>query len=162
MAGASLDKAAKLAGRTSGDSTVAYALAFAHAVEAAVDAAVPPRAVYLRALMAELERLANHFGDIGAICNDASFAVIHAHCGILRERTLRAADVGFGHRLMMDRVVPGGTAVDLSAHGSAAITALLADVRRVFPQLVALYDNTASLQDRTALTGILRAELAQQ
>jgi len=46
----------------------------------------------LRALMAELERLANHFGDIGAICNDASFAIMHAQCGILRERTLRAAD----------------------------------------------------------------------
>ena len=51
----------------------------------------PPRAVWLRALMAELERLANHFGDIGAICNDASFALMHAHCGILRERVLRAA-----------------------------------------------------------------------
>ena len=38
----------------------------------------PPRALYLRALMAELERLANHFGDIGAICNDASFALMHA------------------------------------------------------------------------------------
>ena len=48
----------------------------------------PPRAIWLRALMAELERLANHFGDIGAICNDASFSLMHAHCGILRERTL--------------------------------------------------------------------------
>ena len=90
MAGATLDKAARLAGRTSGDSTVAYALAFAHAVEAALQIEVPPRAIYLRALMAELERLANHFGDIGAICNDASFSIMHAQCGILRERTLRA------------------------------------------------------------------------
>ena len=49
------------------------------------------RAIWLRALMAELERLANHFGDIGAICNDASFSLMHAHCGILRERVLRAA-----------------------------------------------------------------------
>ena len=65
MVGAILDTAARLAGRTSGDSTVAYALAFAHAVEAAMDVEVPPRAIYLRALMAELERLANHFGDIG-------------------------------------------------------------------------------------------------
>ena len=65
--------------------------------------------------MAELERLANHFGDIGAICNDAAFALMHAHCGVLRERTLRAADAAFGHRLMMDAVVPGGVAVDLRA-----------------------------------------------
>ena len=52
--------------------------------------------------MAELERLANHFGDIGAICNDASFALMHAHCGVLRERVLRVAGAAFGHRLMMD------------------------------------------------------------
>ena len=67
--------------------------------------------------MAELERLANHFGDIGAICNDASFSIMHAHCGILRERTLRTAEACFGHRLMMDRVVPGGVATDLAEDG---------------------------------------------
>jgi Ni,Fe-hydrogenase III large subunit len=162
MAGATLDKAARLAGRTSGDSTVAYALAFARAVEAALDVAVPPRAVYLRALMAELERLANHFGDIGAVCNDASFSLMHAQCGILRERTLRTADACFGHRLMMDAVVPGGVARDLAAGCTDSITALLTEVRKLFPQLIELYDNTASLMDRTATTGILRPELARQ
>jgi Ni,Fe-hydrogenase III large subunit/NADH:ubiquinone oxidoreductase subunit 2 (subunit N) len=162
MAGAPLDKAARLAGRTSGDSTVAYALAFAQAVEAATGVEVPARAVYLRALMAELERLANHFGDFGAICNDASFSIMHAECGVLRERTLRCADSCFGHRLMMDGVVPGGVARDLGADCSALVSALLAEVRAVFPKLIELYDNTASLQDRTVTTGILRAELAKQ
>ena len=85
------------------------------------DRGAAARAVWLRALMAELERLANHFGDIGAICNDAAFALMHAHCGVLRERVLRAADPCFGHRLMMDRVVPGGVAVDLDGEGIAAI-----------------------------------------
>ena len=113
MRDAPLERAAKLAGRVSGDSTVAYGIAFAQAVEAALALKVPQRAIFLRALMAELERLANHFGDIGAICNDASFSLMHAHCGALRERVLRAADTCFGHRLMMDRVVPGGTAADL-------------------------------------------------
>jgi len=162
MAGAALERAAQLAGRVSGDSTAAYALAFSRAVEAALDVDVPPRAIYLRALMAELERLANHFGDIGAICNDASFAIMLTHCGILRERTLRAADACFGHRLMMDCVVPGGVTHDLDAEGIATIRALLAEVRRVFPHLVALYDNTASLQDRTVTTGILKPVLARQ
>jgi Ni,Fe-hydrogenase III large subunit len=162
MAGATLDTAARLAGRTSGDSTVAYALAFAHAVEAAVEIEVPPRAVYVRALMAELERLANHFGDIGAICNDASFALMHAQCGILRERTLRTAEACFGHRLMMDVVVPGGVARDLAPACAAEVAALVKEVRRLFPQLIELYDNTASLQDRTATTGVLRGDLARQ
>ena len=74
MQGATLEKAATLAARISGDSTVAYAFAFARAVESALQMTAPPRAIYLRALMAEMERLANHFGDIGAICNDASFS----------------------------------------------------------------------------------------
>jgi Ni,Fe-hydrogenase III large subunit len=162
MAGAPLDQAARLAGRTSGDSTVAYALAFSHAVEAAADVQVPPRAIHLRALMAELERLANHFGDIGAVCNDASFSLMHAHCGVLRERILRVADACFGHRLMMDAVLPGGVARDLAADCVPHVATLLQDIRRSFPELVELYDNTASLQDRTASTGILRAELARQ
>ena len=120
MRGRRSEEAAKLAARTSGDSTVAYSFAFAQAVEAAMQVEMPPRAAYLRALMAELERLANHFGDIGAICNDASFALMHAQCGILRERTLRAAQACFGHRLMMDAIVPGGVARDIAPEGTGA------------------------------------------
>jgi Ni,Fe-hydrogenase III large subunit len=162
MAGATVEQAARLAGRTSGDSTVAYAIAFAHAVEAALNAAAPPRAQYLRAVMAELERLANHFGDIGAICNDASFSLMHAHCGILRESVLRAAQACFGHRLMMDRVVPGGVTADLASDGADRIRAMLRLIGQKFPRLTELYDNTASLQDRTVGTGIVHAHLARQ
>jgi Ni,Fe-hydrogenase III large subunit len=162
MAGATLERAAQLAARTSGDSTVAYSWAYAGAVETAVELQVPPRAIYLRALMAEIERLANHFGDIGAICNDASFALMHAQTSILRERTLRAADACFGHRLMMDMVVPGGVARDLPPDGAQTIRALLAEVRKVFPRLVELYDKTASLQDRTVAAGTVKPEYARQ
>ena len=162
LAGAPLDKAARLAGRVSGDSTVAYAIAFARAVEAALGLEPPPRAVLLRALMAELERLANHFGDIGAICNDASFSLMHAHCGILREHVLRVSEICFGHRLMMDRVVPGGLATDLGSGAMEAVPTLIRTIRRRFPELIELYDSTASLQDRTITTGILKRELARQ
>ena len=162
MAGADLARAAKLAGRTSGDSTVAYALAFARAAEAATGTEAPARAVWLRALMAELERVANHLGDIGAVCNDAAFALMHAHCGVLRERVLRTADVCFGHRLMMDRIVPGGVAVDLAADGGGAIREVLASIRRRFPELIELYENTASLQDRTVATGRVSPELVRR
>jgi Ni,Fe-hydrogenase III large subunit len=162
MAGAPPERAARLAGRVSGDSTVAYAIAFAQAMEAALEIKVPRRAIWLRALMAELERLANHFGDIGAICNDASFSLMHAHCGALRERVLRASEACFGHRLMMDRVVPGGTAVDLEFDATAVIGKLIDTVRRSFPELIELYDETASLQDRTVGTGFLHSALARQ
>jgi Ni,Fe-hydrogenase III large subunit len=162
MERADLDHAAKLAGRASGDSTVAYAFAFARAVEAALCVDVPPRALWLRALMAELERLANHLGDIGAICNDAAFALMLAHCGVLRERVLRASDRAFGHRLMRDCIVPGGVAIDLAAPGLVALRGLVTEVRRRFPALIALYDNTASLLDRTVGTGVVDGALAAQ
>jgi Ni,Fe-hydrogenase III large subunit len=162
MMGASLERAAQLAGRVSGDSTVAYAFAFARAVEAALEIVVPDRAIWLRALLAELERLAHHLGDIGAICNDASFALMHAHCSILRENVLRASDTAFGHRLMRDIVVPGGVAHNLNDGGTEIIQAALDNIRLRFPALVELYDNTASLQDRTVGTGVLKPALAQQ
>ena len=162
MHGATLEQAARLAGRTSGDSTVAYAFAFARAVETALGVEAPPRAAWLRGLMAELERIANHLGDFGAICNDASFSIMLAHCGMLRELVLRCAAACFGHRLMMDRIVPGGVAVDLLPEGMSRIRALVAEVRSRFAPLVELYDATASLQDRTVGTGILSAELARR
>jgi Ni,Fe-hydrogenase III large subunit len=162
MAGADLARGAKLAGRLSGDATVAWASAFARAAEAATCREAPPRAQALRALMAELERLANHLGDIGAVCNDASFALMLAECGILRERCLRAAEAAFGHRLMRDRVVPGGVAGDLDEAGGSAIRTLVEAIRRRFPALVQLYDSTASLQDRTVGTGRLAPALARQ
>ena len=162
MAGAPLDRAARLAGRVSGDSTVAHAIAFVRAAEAALDVDVPARAHWLRALMAEMERIANHLGDIGAVCNDASFAMMHAQCGALRERVLRASEACFGHRLMMDVVVPGGVAGDLGADGTTAVRELLMVIRKTFPRLIALYDDTASLQDRTVGTGRLSSALALQ
>ncbi|MFI5401068.1 MAG: NADH-quinone oxidoreductase subunit C [SAR324 cluster bacterium] len=162
MQGADLARAARLAGRVSGDSTVAYALAFARAVEAAAGAEVPARAVWLRALLAELERVANHLGDIGAICNDAAFGMLHAHCAMLREEVLRASADCFGHRLMMDRILPGGVAADLEPQGAERLHQLVRRVRRRFPPLVTLYDEAASLQDRTVGTGILKPELARR
>ncbi|MDA8248046.1 MAG: nickel-dependent hydrogenase large subunit [Rhodospirillales bacterium] len=162
MQGMPVAAAARIAARICGDSTVAYSVAFAFAAEQATGTAPPPRAVWLRALLAELERLANHLGDVGAICNDASFALMQAHCAVLRERTLRAVAACFGHRLMMDVVVPGGVSRDLAAADMIVLRGLVAEIRRRFPPLVRLYDATASLQDRTVGTGILRPELAQR
>ena len=64
----------RLAGRVSGDSTVAYAWAYAMAVEAATGCTVPLRAAWLRALLLERERVANHLGDLGALGNDGGLA----------------------------------------------------------------------------------------
>jgi Ni,Fe-hydrogenase III large subunit len=162
MSGAPVARAARLAGRVSGDSTVAYALAFSRAVESALGIEPPPRAVWLRAVMAELERVANHIGDFGAICNDASFSIMLAHCAVLREKILRMSADCFGHRLMMDRIVPGGVTTDLGTGQAGRLRALIEELRAALPRLTKLYDDMPSLQDRTVSTGILRPELAKR
>jgi Ni,Fe-hydrogenase III large subunit len=162
MEGKTAAAAAKLAGRLSGDSTVAHALAFARAVEAATGSEAPPRAAWLRALMAELERIANHFGDIGAICNDASFVLMQSQMTVLREMVLRAAGTAFGHRLMMDVVIPGGVARDLDGDGVFRLSTLVTELRPRFAALMAIYDNKPSLLDRTVSTGTVTPELARR
>ncbi|SDD76436.1 hydrogenase large subunit [Belnapia rosea] len=160
MLGKPAPVAARFAARLSGDSTVAHGWAFAQGVEAALGITPSPRALALRALMAELERLHNHLNDWGFLCNDASFAWLHARAGALREAVLRAANTAFGHRLMMDRVVPGGVSDDLRPGGDAAIRAALAMVAAELPALEAVYDSHASLQDRMVGTGVITPALA--
>ncbi len=162
LAGADIARGARIVGRISGDSTVAYAWAFARAVEAALGWAVPPRAILLRAIMAELERLSHHISDVGAICNDASVLTIHARCSLQREDGLAVAAACFGHRLMMDCIVPGGVAADLSSDGVGQIRGLLTRLEETRAEILRVYDSLPSLQDRTVTTGIVTPELVRQ
>jgi Ni,Fe-hydrogenase III large subunit len=162
LIGADVERAGRIVARVSGDSTVALSFAFARAVEAALDVDVPPRAHVLRGIMAELERIANHVGDVGAICNDAAFALLHAHCGLIRERVLAGCDAAFGHRLMMDRVLPGGVTHDLSTEGRDLLLEMLDDALPRFAEVARVYDETPSLQDRTCLTGVVAPDLVRR
>ena len=153
---------ARLAGRVSGDSAVAHALTYCRAVEALVEAEVPPRAAWLRAIMLERERIANHLGDIGAIANDAAFTFFFYQFMRLKELVLRGNQRLFGHRYLMDRVVPGGVAVDLPEDGVALIEDELEGLLAEFERIITIYDLNASLDDRLRSTGILPEETARE
>src|SRR5438445_8909209 len=84
------------------------------ALESAWRCEIPDRANWLRALMLERERVANHLGDLGALGNDAALSFGLAQFSRLREDWQRLSREAFGHRFMMDAIVPGGVAVDLS------------------------------------------------
>ncbi|MDE2505408.1 MAG: nickel-dependent hydrogenase large subunit, partial [Burkholderiales bacterium] len=154
--------AGRLAGRICGDSTVAYAWAYAMALESAWGCAVPPRAQWLRALMLERERVANHLGDLGALGNDAALGFGLAQFSRLREDWLRLSAEVFGQRLMMDAVVPGGVAVDVARAPLRAIAAQCDAVGREVLRLRQLYDEHSGLQDRFLTTGRVAPELAQR
>jgi Ni,Fe-hydrogenase III large subunit/Ni,Fe-hydrogenase III component G len=152
---------AALAGRVSGDSTVAHSLGFCRALEALCGVEPPPRANWLRALFLERERIANHLGDIGAIANDAAFSFLLYQFSRLKEAILRSNRRLFGHRYLMDRIVAGGVAVDLDSGGSAGIIEELAWFSDEFERLVDIYDRSSSLEDRVRTTGKLSPELAR-
>ncbi len=152
----------RLAGRVSGDSTVAYAWAYAQAAEAIAEVEAPPRAAWLRALFLERERLANHLGDLGYLGNDGGFAFGLAQFSRLKEETLRTNLAAFGHRLLMDAIVPGGVAVDLDAGHAESIRAECARLAREIVVLRDIYDEHAGLQDRFRACGRVTPELARQ
>ncbi len=162
LRGKSPRAAARFSARLSGDSTVAHSVAFAQAAEAACATTPPPRALALRGVMAELERVANHLGDVGAIIGDAAFPLLQARFIQQREAILRVSNTAFGHRLMMDAVIPGGVAQDLNDTGADAIAAALDALQAELPQLNRVYIDTASLVDRMAGTGTLAPALATQ
>lgn len=161
-AGAEIEQAARIAGRISGDSTVAYAFAFAMAVEAALGWQPSRRASILRGIMAELERMSHHINDVGAVCNDASVVAILARCTLIREDILHTAGELFGHRMMMDKIVPGGVTCDLTDAGADTIRELLNRCEESFRQVVEVYDNAHSLLDRTVRTGVVSKELVRK
>ncbi|TYP00114.1 Ni,Fe-hydrogenase III large subunit [Geothermobacter ehrlichii] len=160
--GRDLTGLARLACRVSGDSAVAHGWAACQAVERALGVEVPARALVLRAILAERERIANHLGDIGAICNDVGFAFAQVQMSRLRELVLRQNLELFGHRLLFDRVVPGGVAVDLDSSGVKAMREALAELRADVEELLPLLLEYPSLQDRLRGTGVLTPQTARR
>ena len=150
----------RLAGRVSGDSTVAYAWAYAQAAESIAAIVVPPRALALRALCLERERIANHLGDLGYLGNDGGFAFGLSQFSRLKEDVLRANAAAFGHRFMMDAIVPGGMATDLGDDAAAALRRQCDELAREVRILRGIYDDHAGLQDRFRTCGVASTELA--
>ncbi len=151
--------AARYAARLAGDMTVAHSLAFARATEAALDVAVPGRAVGLRAVMGELERIALHLAALEALAVLTGHDALRAICGVGREYLARAAEACFGHRLMMDVVVPGGLSHDIAADGLAAIPAVLDGIAADLPVMSRIL-GFAPLAERLSGLGVATRAMA--
>lgn len=155
-------EAGRLAARVSGDSTVAYGWAYAMAAESAASLTPPARALWLRALFLERERIANHLGDLGFLANDAGLAFGLAQMSRLKEEVLRLNAHLFGHRYLMDAIVPGGVACDLSPEGVTALHAQIEWLRPEVAHIRVIFDEHPGLQDRLVGTGRVLPELAAQ
>jgi Ni,Fe-hydrogenase III large subunit len=159
MRGKSPRAAARFAARLSADATVAHSVAFAHATESAMDVTAPPRAVGLRIIMTEIERIAAHLDNLTEVGRLAEAQTLHSRCGGLREILLRACHAAFGHRLMMDCVVPGGIATDIAEGGPQVILRALGEIASAMPVIGRVHD-TPSLSARLAGMGRTSAKFA--
>jgi Ni,Fe-hydrogenase III large subunit len=148
----------RLAARVSGDSAVEYSWAYCQALEGMTHTRIPARAAWLRALCLELERCANHLGDLGALGNDAGFAFGLAQFSRLKEKLLRATERSLGARYLMDAIVPGGTAIDLSR--PADLINCASAVARETATLRSVYDEHEGVRDRFNGAGTVVPELA--
>jgi len=152
----------RLAARISGDSTVAFSWAYSAALEAITRTVCPVRAVHLRALALEHERIANHLGDLGALGNDAGFAFGLTQFSRLKEDLLRANLDAFGARYLFDTICPGGVAADLPQMAYAHLVHLYRTLDHEVAGLRAIYDEHGGLQDRFRESGLLSSDLARQ
>ncbi len=151
---------ARLAGRVSGDTTVGHTWAACRAMEQAAGITIPPRAALIRGILAERERVANHMGDMGAICNDVAFIFAQMQFTRLRELWLRTNAHIFGHRLLMDRIIPGGVLCDLTEASCALIKQEISQLRKELADIMVAIDLNSTLEDRLYTAGYLSPELA--
>ena len=153
-------EAHRLAARVSGDSAVAFSWAYCQALEGIAGIEIPARAAWLRALFLELERIANHLGDLGALGNDAGFAFGLAQFSLLKEQLLRVCEQAFGERYLMGAIVPGGTRADLASIDAQQVRSAVETLAQEAAVLRTIYDEHAGVRDRFTGAGTVAPELA--
>jgi Ni,Fe-hydrogenase III large subunit/Ni,Fe-hydrogenase III component G len=153
-------RAVFLAESVSGDSAFSHGTAFCQAIERAAGIEVPARAQLMRTILLELERIANHISDIGAIANDVGFGIANAHAGRVRELVLGLSESLSGSRVLRGMVAIGAVRRDWNRAQVDAIGNTLDVVEREFRDLVAILEASNSTRERLEHTGILRREKA--
>jgi Ni,Fe-hydrogenase III large subunit len=136
-------------------------MAYAQAVEELTGTTIPPRARWARVLLAELERLYNHVGDLGNICAGIGFHSGVSRLGLLKERLLRGNDSLTGHRYLTGIVAPGGLTTDLDAGGLAALPATLDAVGVELAAAVRALVRSEGVMSRLHGTGIVPRDAAE-
>jgi Ni,Fe-hydrogenase III large subunit/Ni,Fe-hydrogenase III component G len=156
-----IHKAVFLAESVSGDSSFSHGTAFCQAIERAAEIEVPVRALIIRTILLELERICNHVADIGAIANDVGFVMANVHASRLKEMLFAINEQLTGNRLLRGMVCVGGVRRDWSAWQSDDLCRTLDAFSREFEDLVSLINSSESTRDRLEHTGILKPQIAK-
>jgi Ni,Fe-hydrogenase III large subunit len=138
-----------------GDTSIGHGTAYCQVMEALGGAVAPPRAQALRAIALELERIANHTGDLGALVNDVGYLPAASYCGRLRGDALNMSAVVCGSRLGRGMVRPGGVLFDINDTMAASLVERLGSFAASFKSAVDLFFNTRSVVERLQGTGVV-------
>jgi Ni,Fe-hydrogenase III large subunit len=143
-----------------GDTSIGHALAYCHAVEALTGSPAPIRADALRGIALELERLANHTGDLGALANDVGYLPTASYCGRLRGDFLNLTALICGGRFGRGLTRPGRVSFDLDEKRRGQFLERLDAAYRDTNNAVDLLWNSTSVQARFEDTGTVDQETA--
>ena len=145
-----------------GDTVIGHATAYCDALEALAGVDVPARAQALRAVALELERVANHVGDLGALCGDVGYLPGASYLGRLRGECLNALLELSGNRFGRGLLIPGGVRCDLEAHQQARLGAQLARAQAEFEEVCDLVFGTPSVLSRFEQAGVVPRATAER
>jgi Ni,Fe-hydrogenase III large subunit/Ni,Fe-hydrogenase III component G len=151
-----------LAESLSGDTTAGHATAYCQVLEALAKQQKPPRAQALRGIALELERLANHVGDLGALANDVGYLPTASYCGRIRGDFLNMSALLCGSRFSRGMIRPGGVGFDLDEARTADLVARLAAGEADTANAVNLLWDTPSVMARFEDTGPLPAAVCRE
>jgi Ni,Fe-hydrogenase III large subunit/Ni,Fe-hydrogenase III component G len=155
-----LDQALLLSERISGDESMANSLAYCQALEKIANTNVPKRALQIRCVCAEMERIYNHLGTLAGISTDVGFSYGSARLNILKERMMQLNSKISGSRLLFGVNRIGGVGIDLDAKKLAMITNTTHIVQEDFKRIVAMLRAKSSVTDRLRNTGIISKKVA--
>lgn len=145
-----------------GDTSIGHATAYAQIVEALSETAIPASAEIGRAVALELERMANHAGDLGALSGDAGYLPTASYCGRIRGDLLNLTAEVCGNRFGRGWVVPGGLGFDITAAMAVELENRLGTIMRDLTEAVDLLWDTPSVIARLEGVGTVSRETAQE
>lgn len=147
--------------QVSGDAAVSHSLAFVQAIELIGEATVPQRAVYIRTILNELERLMQHCFDVGNMAGMGTGLTFMAMQAFrIKERTQRLNEKLFGHRFLRGIIIPGGVTCDISNENKEYLLKELQEIKKDINEVIAIGYSSDGMMERFETTGVLSHDAA--